>query len=69
MLINDYIGLGPPQATIGDVVVVFFGSHLPFVPRPVGAGQYRIIREAYVHNAMDGQLMDGEFITETFEIW
>ena len=54
--LNGYIGLGPPQTQIGDVVFILIGSRVPFVLRrhedqspvtfsPDGFGQKYILRE------------------------
>ncbi len=54
--VNGYIGLGPPQTQIGDVVFILFGSRVPLVLRrheeqspitliPDGFGQKHILRE------------------------
>ena len=54
--LNGYIGLGPPQTQIGDVVFILIGSRVPFVLRrhedqspitfsPDGFGQKHILRE------------------------
>jgi hypothetical protein len=44
------------------------GGDLPFVLRPVGGGRWRLLGEAYMHKAMDGELMDKEQKMEMFDI-
>jgi hypothetical protein len=50
-----FLGLGPTIVEPGDVIVVLYGGHVPFVLRP--AGQYwKFVGETYLHHA---DLMDG----------
>ncbi|KAF2650282.1 hypothetical protein K491DRAFT_782753 [Lophiostoma macrostomum CBS 122681] len=55
----------------GDVVVVLFGSQLPFIMRKTGAS-YRLISSCYLLGMMDGEAMDlwrnGKLQEETFYI-
>ncbi|XXG94592.1 hypothetical protein Hte_000849 [Hypoxylon texense] len=49
------LGLGQRSLQINDEVWILAGANVPFVLRPVGAGEYRLIGEAYVHGIMHGQ--------------
>ncbi|OCK82928.1 HET-domain-containing protein [Lepidopterella palustris CBS 459.81] len=65
---EGYVGLGPSQLIVGDIVCIFFGADLPFVLRPLKEGKYRLVGEAYVHKVMDGELMGENPRSEVFEI-
>lgn len=52
---GNFMGLGPPQAEVGDVVAVFFGSAVPFVLRPQD-DKFRLIGETHVQGIMDGEM-------------
>ena len=54
---GNFMGLGPPQAEVGDIVAVFFGSDVPFVLRPQ-EDKFRLIGEAHVQGIMDGEVME-----------
>ena len=54
---GNFMGLGPPQAEVGDIVAVFFGSDVPFVLRPQ-EDKFRLIGEAHVQGIMDGEAME-----------
>jgi hypothetical protein len=65
---KGYLGLGPLGSKVGNLVVILFGLDMPFVLRPVDGGQYRIIRETYLHGIMDGEFMSQNPPAETFAI-
>ncbi|KAF4625441.1 hypothetical protein G7Y89_g12730 [Cudoniella acicularis] len=50
-------GWGPDQMRDGDVVCIFDGAAVPLVLRPVLAGQFEVVGDAYVHGIMDGEAM------------
>jgi hypothetical protein len=52
---NGMLGIGPDLIEKGDVVVIIFGSNVPFVLRPVDGGVRRLVGECYVHDIMDSQ--------------
>lgn len=54
---GNFMGLGPPQAEVGDIVAVFFGSDVPFVLRPQ-EDKFRLIGETHVQGIMDGEMME-----------
>ena len=54
---GNFMGLGPPQAMVGDIVAVFFGSDVPFVLR-LQEDKFRLIGEAHVQVIMDGEVME-----------
>ncbi|KAK4183909.1 heterokaryon incompatibility protein-domain-containing protein [Podospora australis] len=56
-------GLCPSNAQQGDLVAMFLGSGVLHVIRPtsadlMGSVRYSLVGEAYVHNWMNGQLLD-----------
>jgi hypothetical protein len=56
---TGFIGLYPNNAEVGDLVVVLFGGHVPYVLREKGK-DYKLcvlIREAFVHSIMCGELV------------
>ena len=68
---SGYMGLGPRYTQPGDQVCVFFGAKTPFILRK-HEGKYRLIGDAYVHGAMDGEFVrqheEGNIPQEVFEI-
>lgn len=67
-LTEGYISLSPQETSAGDVACTFLGSGLPFVLRSVGGGTWRLLGEAYVHKAMDGDPMGRDQKMEMFDI-
>lgn len=65
---NRHLGLFPKQAQAGDLIVVFFGSKVPHVIRPLkqhSSGQsapypyrHHFIGECYIHGRMDGSVVE-----------
>lgn len=54
---KGYMGLVPRTTEIGDSVCVFLGSHIPFVVRSRGGGDFELVGECYVHGIMNGEVM------------
>ena len=52
---SGFVGLCPEISQHGDFVVILYGSAVPFVIRPVGSGQYRLVGECYIHGIMNGE--------------
>jgi hypothetical protein len=52
---NGELGLGPSSIEIRDEVWILAGVSVPFILRPEGEGQFRLISEAYVHGIMHGE--------------
>ncbi|KAM0426437.1 hypothetical protein ACHAPT_008128 [Fusarium lateritium] len=65
---RGYVGLGPAAMEDGDLVVILYGSHVPFVLRPRDGDKYQLLGEAYVHGIMDGEFMQVEREKTTFYI-
>lgn len=55
---NGYFGLVPAGARNGDQVCLFYGGPVPFIIRPLGNGNYRLIGHAYFHGLMHGQVFN-----------
>ena len=53
------MGIGPEPMKEGDVVVVLFGSSLPFLLRQsqADANKFLVVGPCYVHGIMDGELV------------
>ncbi|KKZ66358.1 hypothetical protein EMCG_07859 [[Emmonsia] crescens] len=54
-----YLGLGPASMQPGDEIWVLPGAGAAFVLRKVDDSSMRMIGEAYVHGAMNGELVGG----------
>ncbi|KAL2043751.1 hypothetical protein N7G274_003270 [Stereocaulon virgatum] len=54
---KGYMGLVPRMTEIDDCVCVFLGSHIPFVVRRKGGGEFELVGECYVHGIMDGEIV------------
>ena len=56
---TGFIGLCPNNAEVGDLVVVLFGGHVPYVLREKDKDYklYVLIGEAFVHSIMCGELV------------
>jgi hypothetical protein len=54
---SGYMGLGPFACKSGDVAVVLLGGELCFVLRPVETGKFELVGDAYVHGAMNGEMI------------
>ena len=56
---QEYLGLAPEEARLGDVVVVRYGCKFPVVLRLAADGIYKLIGECYVASIIDGEIVDG----------
>jgi hypothetical protein len=63
-LSDGRMGLGPYFAEMGDLVVVLYGSKVPFVLRPASDGCYQVIGKAYCHGVMQGEALQSESFEE-----
>ncbi|RYP92784.1 hypothetical protein DL770_001064 [Monosporascus sp. CRB-9-2] len=60
---EGYLGLGPLEMQVGDVVVILKGASVPMVLRsddsgPEGQEQFKYVGEAYCYGSMDGELLE-----------
>lgn len=65
---KGYIGLGPEALAPGDLAVVFLALNIPLILRLVEEGHYRIVREVYVNDIIDGQAFEGDYKLREFLI-
>jgi hypothetical protein len=57
--VNGFLGLFPLAAKMGDQVILLEGGYAPFVLRKDEEGDgFRLVGEAFVHNAMKGELWE-----------
>ena len=52
------LGMVPRAAHVGDIICAFSGAVTPFVLRPDGSGNYRLVGECYVHGLMGDESAD-----------
>ena len=55
---RGHLGLSAECIKRGDRIAIIIGSQVPFVLRPCGMEQYRMMSEAYVDGIMDGETVD-----------
>ncbi|SCO92442.1 uncharacterized protein FRV6_16570 [Fusarium oxysporum] len=58
---KGFMGLGPVDVKMGDVVCVVRGCKMPVILRPVAEKEnvYRLVGDCYVHGIMDGGFAQG----------
>jgi hypothetical protein len=57
----------PPKSEIGDKICVFLGARTPFALRKEGE-EYKLVGECYVHQIMDGELMQVSLPVESIRL-
>ncbi|KAM7198930.1 Heterokaryon incompatibility protein (HET) domain containing protein [Naviculisporaceae sp. PSN 640] len=72
-----YLGVGPPDVKPGDSVWVVLGARVPFVFRhitdektnttPGSKKRLQLLRETYVHGAMNGEVLDNRGLRGRFQ--
>jgi len=55
---EKWLGSGPELLESGDEVWLMKNAAVPFILRPTGDEQYKLVGEAYVHGIMYGELVD-----------
>ncbi|KAF4562578.1 hypothetical protein EYR36_003972 [Pleurotus pulmonarius] len=68
---GGFVGVGPLEMEIGDVVCVLHGAMVPFVLRPVEDSeprQYILVGECYCDGIMDGEALEMGLGEEVFRI-
>jgi hypothetical protein len=53
---SGYVGLGPLQTCPGDVIVILFGAHVPYILRPNGDGKFFFLGDTYCDGIMDEEI-------------
>lgn len=66
---QGYIGVGPKDTQIGDLVYVLFRGHVPFLLREIPESQDRrgthtYVGHTYVHGIMDGEVLEQDIPDE-----
>lgn len=57
---GGYMGWVPFATKLGDEIAIIEGQAAPFVIRPVGDGNHRLIGECYIHGVMKGEIVLAE---------
>jgi hypothetical protein len=66
---TNRLGWVPHAAEEGDIICIFYGTRFPYVLRPCGNGQYKLVGEAYLHDMMHGEAMKVKDLPEvTFDL-
>jgi hypothetical protein len=71
--LHGYLGLGPPNLQVGDIICIFAGISLPLILRSQGT-HYQLVGSCFIYGLMDGESVfcdTGAWersLTE-FEIW
>lgn len=52
------VGLGPPTIKPLDICAVIIGAQVPSILRISSSGRNRLVGEAYIHGAMDGEIVE-----------
>lgn len=63
---KGYLGLGPTNAQIGDLVCILYGCSVPVIIRKYGQ-DHRFVGESYIHGLMDGAAVDQPSLRDTME--
>lgn len=66
---RGYIGLGPEDMQVGDVLYVLFGGNVPFLLREIPdvsgrRGSHTFVGYTYVHGIMDGEVLKADIRDE-----
>ncbi|GAP86837.2 putative heterokaryon incompatibility protein [Rosellinia necatrix] len=61
---NGYIGLVPPCAQVGDLIVVVLGATVPYVLRWAHTG-YVLVGDAFIHGVMYGEALQRDNLLAT----
>jgi hypothetical protein len=62
---NNWIGTGPVNIQVGDLVYLFYGARTPFIIRKGNSkGIYRLVGETYIHGLMFGEALQKGFLEE-----
>ncbi|KAH8892579.1 HET-domain-containing protein [Thozetella sp. PMI_491] len=65
---TGYVGLGPPNTTIGDSLCIFAGGKAPYIIRSGDSGG-GLVGEAYVRGLMNGEGLRGSVKNSKFNLW
>lgn len=62
---SGFVGIGPCDVEISDVICTFLGGSVPYILRQEPDGIYSLIGEAYVHGIMYGEHMKNNPVITT----
>jgi hypothetical protein len=67
---RGYMGLVPPDSRPGDEIVIILGVRTPMVLRRVDNGnrKYALVGECYVHDMMNGEMLNVGLVAEDYMI-
>jgi hypothetical protein len=65
---NGYFGYVPEPAQTADLIVVFAGATVPFVVRPIGHGQYKLLGPTCVQGVIESNYPKGVNAQTTFDL-
>jgi hypothetical protein len=58
---NGFCGWVPRAAQYGDIICLFACAVAPWVLREKSSGEYMLVGDAYVHGAMYGETLEGQY--------
>ncbi|KAH3971735.1 hypothetical protein HBH98_126210 [Parastagonospora nodorum] len=64
---SERIGIGPSDSSVGDRIAVIPGGGVPYLLRPDGEA-WTFVGEAYVHDIMNGEMVEGDVVMEYFDL-
>jgi hypothetical protein len=65
VLDSGHIGIVHQHSIIGDMAAVVLGCTMPLILRHIDSSRGSFICESYFHGVMDGEVLEGEYSTET----
>ncbi len=51
---GGFLGLGPANSKLGDIVHILGGANMPIILRPFG-GYFGVVGDCFIHGIMDGE--------------
>ncbi|KAJ4246511.1 hypothetical protein NW762_013451 [Fusarium torreyae] len=66
---SGFWGIGPGSTMEDDLLCVFYGASVPFIIRPLPAGEYHLVGECYIDNLMHGEVLDRGNNSRLRETW
>lgn len=55
---NNFFGLVPDTAEVGDILCVLYGGQVLYLLRAIDGSLYRFVGECYIHGLMDGAALE-----------
>jgi hypothetical protein len=66
---QGYLGLGPLTCEEDDHIFILVGANVPFILRKGEEHRFQLVGEAYIHDIMDGELMQGNAAIQEVEVY